>query len=417
MRNIAPSIHQQRREQFQFLEGSRGVAAVQVMLLHFAAFFFPVFARVAEEGNFELEKTLTNSPLFFLADGYTAVYIFFIMSGFVLAQSFSISNLSVSQQAGKRVLRLFIPTAAAGIFAYILINLYPEAAGEAISVTGSTWAASLLQIPSDFKNITLELLLNSMLLGYKDISIFSDFEFMSPWLSPLSESANPPTWTLHAELWGSALTLLMAVLHRNFRAEYFWIIFCSSLIVFGTSHFSLFLIGFAAYKLKSSLSFPPARHVAIPALVAGIYASCIQSTWHGEALISAFSQITLFQAQSAFHAAHMIAAILIFFGIFLSQRLKSLLSHRSMLWVGKISFSIYLLHFPVLFTVGAMVFIELFPMTGYLVASLISFTAYAFTTIGLAWIFEKFIDKNAIRISSRVVRKRTVAALQTDTPY
>ena len=78
---------EKKAKQFDFINGTRGVAALQVVLLHYCAFFFPGFSRVQPQGHFAWETTLTNTPLYFLIDGQNAVSIFFIMSGFVLTLS------------------------------------------------------------------------------------------------------------------------------------------------------------------------------------------------------------------------------------------------------------------------------------------------------------------------------------------
>jgi len=61
----------------QHLEGLRGIAALQVVLLHFVTGFLPDTAEHAAP------------PLPVLWDGHTAVYAFFLISGAVLTPSFA----------------------------------------------------------------------------------------------------------------------------------------------------------------------------------------------------------------------------------------------------------------------------------------------------------------------------------------
>ena len=86
MKNPAPQSPQPL-PRIAYLESIRGLAALQVLLLHFFAAFAPdlVFslpAGAAVAGRIHL------SPLYFLYDGYSAVYIFFALSGYVLTRSF-----------------------------------------------------------------------------------------------------------------------------------------------------------------------------------------------------------------------------------------------------------------------------------------------------------------------------------------
>src|ERR1700710_3167253 len=88
-----------------YLESIRGLAAVQVLLLHFLAAFAPDLvyslpAAGAVAGYIHL------SPLYFLYDGYSAVYIFFALSGYVLTRSFERHLAQPSSQILARVVRL-----------------------------------------------------------------------------------------------------------------------------------------------------------------------------------------------------------------------------------------------------------------------------------------------------------------------
>lgn len=108
-------------EKFEFINGTRGIAALQVVLLHYAAFFLPGFSRVQKDGHFLWESALTNSPLYFLIDGQNAVSIFFIMSGFVLTPAFSNAAISIQRNVAKRFIRLFLPVSASVLLSMLLI--------------------------------------------------------------------------------------------------------------------------------------------------------------------------------------------------------------------------------------------------------------------------------------------------------
>ena len=117
----------ERRHTFEFINGLRGLAALQVVLLHYCSSFLPRLARAAQFAHYDLETRLDHSPAFFLIDGYSAVYLFFVMSGFVLAPSFLTSNSGIGMQTAKRFTRLYLPVVGALAFALLLILFLPSA--------------------------------------------------------------------------------------------------------------------------------------------------------------------------------------------------------------------------------------------------------------------------------------------------
>src|SRR5690242_18301747 len=112
----------------QYLEGLRGIAAMQVVLLHFVTGFMP--SAVAD----------IWPPLRIMFDGHTAVYVFFLISGAVLTPSFARPG-SFTVKLAKRVVRLSIPVAGATAVATALLVLLPDAHRQAAAITHSAWLA------------------------------------------------------------------------------------------------------------------------------------------------------------------------------------------------------------------------------------------------------------------------------------
>ena len=98
----------------QYLEGLRGIAAMQVVLLHFVTGFMPDTAEHAWP------------PLPILFDGHTAVYVFFLISGAVLTPSFGRPGAFAAKLL-KRVVRLAIPVAAAAAISTYCCRNAPRA--------------------------------------------------------------------------------------------------------------------------------------------------------------------------------------------------------------------------------------------------------------------------------------------------
>src|ERR1700710_1232046 len=128
-----------------YLESIRGLAAVQVLLLHFLAAFAPDLvyslpAAGAVAGYVHL------SPLYFLYDGYSAVYIFFALSGYVLTRSFEKHLARPSSQVLARIGRRGLPAVAATLVAGAVMLIFGRPNVEAGDLSGSVWFAAQWQV-------------------------------------------------------------------------------------------------------------------------------------------------------------------------------------------------------------------------------------------------------------------------------
>ena len=97
-----PEASRDKVPRIAYLESIRGLAALQVLLLHFLSAFAPnlVFTPPADA---IIARAIQLSPLYLLYDGYSAVYIFFALSGYVLTRSFERHLANPSSQVLARV--------------------------------------------------------------------------------------------------------------------------------------------------------------------------------------------------------------------------------------------------------------------------------------------------------------------------
>jgi len=131
----------------------------------------------------------------------------------------------------------------------------PSVHADAAMVSMSSWLAGLSLDPFTPHSFFGEALLSSMLTGYGDASIFDHTPYLKDVfpLTPFSIAANIPLWSLHAEFWGSMLVIALSTIYRRLPRPAFWLIFVALLFVTGTSQYSLFLAGFAAYPSLNHL--------------------------------------------------------------------------------------------------------------------------------------------------------------------
>src|SRR6202022_4888463 len=107
-----PEASRDKAPRIAYLESIRGLAALQVLLFHFLSAFAPDLVFTPPPGAI-VAGTIHLSPLYFLYDGYSAVYIFFVLSAYVLTRSFENHLAQPSSQIVARLIRLGLPALAA----------------------------------------------------------------------------------------------------------------------------------------------------------------------------------------------------------------------------------------------------------------------------------------------------------------
>ena len=108
-------------------DGLRGIAAFIVIVSHFVLAFTPVWFTGSESLDWSAPDMFAKTPLFLLQSGTFAVFVFFALSGFVMAQSAALSRAPLLALAITRYLRLNVPVLASLVFAVVMIALFPGA--------------------------------------------------------------------------------------------------------------------------------------------------------------------------------------------------------------------------------------------------------------------------------------------------
>jgi peptidoglycan/LPS O-acetylase OafA/YrhL len=91
---------------------------------------------------------------------------------------------------------------------------------------------------------------------------------------------------------------------------------------------------------------------------------------------------------------------------------RAILSTRIPLWLGKISFSLYLVHFPILFTVGFAVFNVAASHFSYSVAVAFTTGIVGTGTLICAFYFERWVDRPALDFAKRLSKRKPIERAQ-----
>jgi peptidoglycan/LPS O-acetylase OafA/YrhL len=333
------------------LDGLRGLAALTVVFSHYLEAFFPLAWSI-----------LFLLPLRPLYDGDLAVSIFFVLSGFVIARSVRGHARPLPTLLLRRVLRLSLPMAASLLFAALLLLSFPDVPAQLRLHVPSDWIRDVYNPPDTGMSAIARQMLGSAYLGERT-------------------ELNPPLWTMRTELIGSlalyafyklapavrrrglllvALVVLLAANLPGYVCFCLGALFCETGRTAGTVK--------AGFQLALGLLLVPA------ALVMG----GIPGAWLGE----------IYAASAAF----------IVLAVLSSPLLQKALSLPPLRYAGRISFALYLSHFPLLLTVGAFVYLKM-GGTGW--AAVQTAPLFLALAMAIAYLGARFVDEPVLRLLRR----------------
>jgi peptidoglycan/LPS O-acetylase OafA/YrhL len=320
------------------LDGLRGVAAF-VVLAHHAFLLIPAFSATYGDG-LELPRAgsfiwwMSYSPLKLLTAGGEAVIVFFVMSGLVLTLPvLKRSKFDWVAYYPQRVVRLGLPVIASVALAAVWILLVPQNPFQAVG----TWLTSYSTphpVLSQF------------------VSAINMFDHGS-----LPYHVNNPLWSLSWELAFSLALPVFLLLAIGLKRWWIATIVAIVLLTAAGRWFNSealdflpsFLVGaLIAVKLDdvkdvaNMVNRGPARNL-VWSIFTAIGAMVLISSWFVAPLFPVGSRIIQLLNALSPVGAGMIVVACIGWGF-----LEWALSTRLFRWAGKISFSLYLVHVPVL---------------------------------------------------------------------
>lgn len=386
------------------LEAIRGIAAMQVLLLHTMSAFAPGLVFFGTAGW--LADAVHLSPLFLLYDGYSAVYIFFALSGYVLTHAFAGNLWNPIGVALGRAFRFAVPAVFACLLAVAIMAAVGHANVEAGEYIGSAWLRDQWTPPAGAVYFVHDALVNGILIGYAETS-----PFPGGWISPIAHAYVAPMWTLSIELHGSILVFVLCAARARSRTAWVAAVLLAGLL-FVRTHYIPFVAGHilasAQVGRQPSMSMPISLGLIALGSIACFAAELGQApaaSWICGAGIPGLLTCTP-QIQKTY------GAMLIFVGLVSSPLIVGAMSAPLLVRLGRLSFSIYLVHWAVIFGIGSATFIALRPMAGDTIAVLAAsagsivasfFIAVAFTRIDDAGVAAgRFIRTSLGRRFSRV---------------
>lgn len=351
------------------LDALRGICAVIVVLHHLA---------LVSPGMIEwIDRLLLPMPL---VAGQSAVSIFFVLSGFVLFLTFTEKdNGQVAPFIVKRLGRLYPPVVASvGLSLVLLIFVQPTPVAEL-----SPWFARFWAGPVDPGQIARHVLLADGTLRY-----------------------NPPLWSLAVELRFSLLFPLLAIVLLKWRRA--GLIAC---VVAGI------VLRVIAARMPAGMVFNPIFTLQyLPAFAIGAamvldrdklaaFVARLNGQTRWSLLIASIVLVTVPPTRlggiPTLAGASVLTALVAF-----DRRISQALNTGPLLFFGRISFSLYLVHFPIVFAMTH-------AFHGIVPLALILATAFA-VSVGVATVFFVLVERPSMHfgrmLAARMAPRAAVVA-------
>lgn len=189
-------------------------------------------------------------------------------------------------------------------------------------------------------------------------------------------------WTLSIEFHGSLIVILLILLHKI--SNIIWIVaFIVLSIIFFRTEYVCFLIGHLLYQTKHDIN----KEKFISILSVLLFVSGVLICWNAELGIDYASKMVcmpdlVFSIDCSRYTQKIVGATLIFTGILYNEPIQKFLKIRILRQLGDYSFSIYLIHWPVIFGISPIFFNLTYLPFGLTIASLTaSVSAFVFTAI------------------------------------
>lgn len=367
-----------RRNKIRSIEGIRGIACLMVLFSHLSLTFFPYLHSFSLEAdsNYSVQKMFHDSPFGFIYSGTSAVFIFFVLSGYILTHVASRADgPNLLAMSLKRYPRLMIPAVVSCVLSYTFFTLFS---------VDKTMLTSWINTYGDFDYSFF----GAIYSGVVDAFIVGRSRY------------NPILWTMKIELIGSFLVFYICFLKLKKKVANLGRIFIVLLLAMMWLDIVSELMGLSvmAFIIGSLFCFYGRKvrpEFSIVLFLLGLYLAGI----HNDS--ASYSFITSILGPEAYQRGNFASGILIVYSIMFNDQLNWFFAHKLFVFMGRVSFSVYLIHLPVISTLGVSLFNLASKSFSYEMSAVFSSIVVIFSTYLMAMVYYNYVDRSGMVISNK----------------
>jgi peptidoglycan/LPS O-acetylase OafA/YrhL len=367
-----------------FLDGLRGIAALGVVVHHYLGAFYPttLTGHLATTHFWATgERVVAATPLLL----NFRVCLFFVLSGLVLAESAARSSRgwrTLLAHLVRRYVRLGTPVAVAVLAAYVLLRTHCFYNQQLATASSAAWMAECWRWMPTFRQFVGDALFGVLTRG--------------------ETLYNPALWTMVIEWRSSVLALIVLLLTARSTWRLLLYLTVVMACTLGPLNFYnlAFVLGMSLHDAYQRawprwLMDSARRWMVLGLLLLTVVLACYPETRYQISVLgSAYAWLHLpgVSHERMADLCHTLGAGALLAALLLSKRLQQLTGSSWLRAIGKRAFSLYLIHFLLLGTASAWVFVQLLRQHSYHVSFGLTVAFSTLVLVGLTEIFYRGVD-------------------------
>lgn len=375
------------KERFLWIDGLKGICCILIFVHHFICAFYTAFVfGLNYPAHTNFDKLISESVISVFINGNFLVFIFCTISGFVIARSFMKKGKKqdLLKVTLKRYLRLCIPVLLLGMIVWLLSSFKLFFHLEAAPLTGSSiWLGAYYLVKLSLKDILISALFKTPFYGDSYIS--------------------NALWMYGNFLLGSiVIYFLCLVFDKKKKRDSLFLIVPLMACLINESFIACFISGYWLNFLVDDLKIDKIKWKPLLAFIL-IFVGLFLGGYPFGVMPDNYYHYLKF---SNCFLPHFLAAVFLISGLYLAPFWQKFLSNKLFLWLGKLSFAIYLVHIPLIYSYSSYLFLRLIGNNRYNWDCLIVFIGTLCLLLLFSYLFYLLEAKVYKVVSQKILKEK-----------